>query len=138
MSTLSQTIMTSIEQLVDERINFKLREMQKEKDGTDPSQIIMASTKQLVNTHINQESRNMQKDMPDNDTTVNSNNDTEYLSIGDLSKLTGLQKATIYAKRSRRELPAYKFGRALRFKRSEVDAWIRSKQLTCIPPITTI
>ena len=101
-----QTMMTSIEQLVDERINLKIRELQKEMDAKD--------------------------------TIVNSNNDGEYLSIDDLSKLTGLQKATIYAKRSRRELPAYKFGRELRFKRSEVDAWIRSKQLTCLHPITSI
>ncbi len=55
-----------------------------------------------------------------------------YLTIIELCDLTGLKKATIYAKRSRRELPAYKFGRELRFKRSEVDAWINSKQLTCL------
>ncbi len=59
-------------------------------------------------------------------------NKSEYLSIEELSELTGLKKATIYAKRSRREIPAYKFGRELRFKRSEVDAWINSKQLTCL------
>ncbi len=55
-----------------------------------------------------------------------------YLTVDELCDLTGLKKATIYAKRSRRELPAYKFGRELRFKRSEVDAWISSKQLTCL------
>ncbi len=55
-----------------------------------------------------------------------------YLTIDELCDLTGLKKATIYAKRSRRELPAYKFGRELRFKRLEVDAWINSKQLTCL------
>lgn len=56
----------------------------------------------------------------------------EYLNVDELSELTGLKKATIYAKRSRRELPAYKFGRELRFRRSEVESWIRSKQLTCL------
>jgi len=55
-----------------------------------------------------------------------------YLTIDELSDLTGLKKATIYAKRSRREIPAYKFGRELRFKRSDVDAWMNSKQLTCL------
>ena len=55
-----------------------------------------------------------------------------YLTIDELCDLTGLKKATIYAKRSRRELPAYKFGRELRFKRSEVESWINSKQLTCL------
>ena len=62
----------------------------------------------------------------------NPEKQNEYLTIDELSDLTGLKKATIYAKRSRRELPAYKFGRELRFKRPEVDAWINSKQLTCL------
>ncbi len=57
---------------------------------------------------------------------------SEYLSVDELSTLTGLKKATIYAKRSRRELPAYKFGRELRFKRSEVEAWIQTKRQTCL------
>lgn len=60
------------------------------------------------------------------------NTENDYLTIEELCELTKLKKSTIYAKRSRRELPAYKFGRELRFKRSEVDAWIRSKQLTCL------
>ncbi len=55
-----------------------------------------------------------------------------YLTVDELSELTGLKKATIYAKRSRRELPAYKFGRELRFKRSEVEAWIQTKRQTCL------
>ena len=55
----------------------------------------------------------------------------DFLSIDELSELTGLKKATIYAKRSMREIPAYKFGRELRFKRSEVEDWINAKRLTC-------
>ncbi len=67
------------------------------------------------------------------ETTERKKSDNEtYLTINELAELTGLKRATIYAKRSRRELPAYKFGRELRFKRSEVDAWISSKQLTCL------
>ncbi len=58
--------------------------------------------------------------------------DSEYLSVDELSKLTGLKRATIYAKRSRRELPAYKFGRELRFRRSEIDDWMRTKRQTCL------
>jgi len=59
--------------------------------------------------------------------------ESEYLTVDELSKLTGLKKATIYAKRTNRELPAYKFGRELRFKRDEIETWIRSKKQTCIP-----
>ena len=58
--------------------------------------------------------------------------DSEYLSIEDLSELTGLKRATIYAKRSRREIPAYKFGRELRFKRSEINDWMQVKRQTCL------
>jgi excisionase family DNA binding protein len=54
----------------------------------------------------------------------------EFLSIDELCELTGLKKATIYAKRTKREIPAYKFGRELRFKRSEVEDWIDAKRLT--------
>jgi len=55
---------------------------------------------------------------------------SEYLSIDELSALTGLKRATIYAKRSRRELPAYRFGRELRFRRSEIEDWMRTKRQT--------
>lgn len=54
--------------------------------------------------------------------------ESEYLSVEELSELTGLKKATIYAKRSRRELPAYKFGRELRFKRNEIETWMNTKK----------
>ncbi len=55
-----------------------------------------------------------------------------YLTVDELCDLTGLKKATIYAKRCRRELPAYKFGRELRFRRSEIEAWMRTKRQTCL------
>ena len=59
--------------------------------------------------------------------------DTEtYLTIEELCELTKLKKSTIYAKRSRRELPAYRFGRELRFKRSEIDEWMQTKRQTCL------
>lgn len=54
--------------------------------------------------------------------------ESEYLSVNELSELTGLKKATIYAKRSRRELPAYRFGRELRFKREEIETWMMTRQ----------
>ena len=56
----------------------------------------------------------------------------EYLSVEELSKMTGLKKATIYAKRHRREIPAYKFGRELRFRHDEIDSWISGKRLLCL------
>ncbi len=55
-----------------------------------------------------------------------------YLTVDELSDLTGLKKATIYAKRSRRELPAYKFERDLRFRRSEIEDWMQTRRQMCL------
>jgi excisionase family DNA binding protein len=49
------------------------------------------------------------------------NTESDYLKIDELCELTKLKKSTIYAKRSRREIPAYIFGLELRFKRPEVE-----------------
>ncbi len=57
---------------------------------------------------------------------------SEYLSVDELSELTGLKRATIYAKRSRREIPAYKFGRELRFRRSEIEDWMQTRRQVCL------
>jgi excisionase family DNA binding protein len=51
-----------------------------------------------------------------------------YLTIDDISELTGLTKQTIYGQRSKRLIPAYKFGRELRFKKSEIMAWMESRK----------
>ncbi len=95
-----------------------------------------ASIEQLVDERINQKLRKLKQDLEYRESDDNGSNNNEYLSIEELSRLTGLRKATIYGKRSRREIPAYKFGRELRFKRSEVDTWIRSKKLTRLKSMT--
>ena len=66
------------------------------------------------------------------DKNISGRNESEYLSVDELSQITGLKRATIYAKRSRRELPAYKFGRELRFRRSEIEEWMQTKRQTCL------
>ena len=91
-----------------------------------------ASIEQLVDERINQKLRELKQDLETREMSQNGNKDEEYMSIEDLSRLTGLRKATIYGKRSRREIPAYKFGRELRFRKSEVDKWIKSKSLTSL------
>ena len=88
---------TAIEQLVDERISHKLRELQNRLEI------------------LERDSQNTPTD--------------EFLTLQDVCKITGLQKQTIYGLRSRREIPAYKFGSALRFKRSEIEEWMNSKKV---------
>ncbi len=92
----------------------------------------MTSIEQLVDDRINKKMKELQEKMDAEDDQKSHGNGDEYLSVDDLSKLTGLKRATIYAKRSRRELPAYKFGRELRFRRSEIDDWMRTKRQTCL------
>ena len=97
----------------------------------NPFDVMMAVFSQEMEDRIYERLRKRIDTTDKNDQELQEKQD-EYLSVDELSDLTGLKKATIYAKRSRRELPAYKFGRELRFKRSEVDAWINTKQLTCL------
>ncbi len=47
----------------------------------------------------------------------------EYLSIEELSEYLGIKKKTLYNKANRGEIPHFKFGRLVRFKKSDIDAW---------------
>lgn len=44
----------------------------------------------------------------------------DYCDIDEAECITGWTKATLYAKASRRQIPSYRIGRSLRFKRSEL------------------
>ena len=45
-----------------------------------------------------------------------------YLTINDLSAYLGIKPKTLYARV--KEIPHYKVGRLIRFKREDVDAWM--------------
>lgn len=47
-----------------------------------------------------------------------------YVGIGRAAEITGLAKPTIYTKVHRNEIPHNKLGSALRFRESELIAWI--------------
>ncbi len=97
----------------------------------NPIETLLASYSQEMEDRIICEVlKRLEKDRENQKRLKDQEND--YLTINELSELTGLKKATIYAKRSRRELPAYKFGRELRFRRSEIDDWMRTKRQTCL------
>ena len=53
----------------------------------------------------------------------------EFLSIGDLSEVLGIKKSTLYSLVENGELPHYKIGRLVRFKRNDVDAWMESHRV---------
>ena len=59
----------------------------------------------------------------------------EILNLEDTAKLTLLSKSTIYGLVSKRKIPFFKQGKILRFKRSELIAWIESGRKKTIAEI---
>jgi predicted DNA-binding transcriptional regulator AlpA len=52
----------------------------------------------------------------------------EWLDVNVVSEITGLAKGTLYNRNSKGgDVPvAYKFGQGLRFRRSDLDAWLEA------------
>jgi excisionase family DNA binding protein len=50
-----------------------------------------------------------------------------WLSVDEIAAYLGVKKDTIYAWRKERGLPTHKLGRLWKFRREEVDEWIRSR-----------
>ena len=48
-----------------------------------------------------------------------------WLSVEEIAAYLGVQRDTVYKWLTRRKLPAHKVGRLWKFKRAEVDAWVR-------------
>jgi excisionase family DNA binding protein len=52
----------------------------------------------------------------------------EILNIDELSEYLCIKKSNLYSKVERKEIPFYKIGHLVRFKRSDIDLWMeRSK-----------
>jgi excisionase family DNA binding protein len=52
----------------------------------------------------------------------------EFLSIKEVAEYLGVKPCTVYAWAEARMLPHYKFGRFVRFKKSEIDLWIKENK----------
>jgi hypothetical protein len=50
--------------------------------------------------------------------------DERWLSVDDVAAYLGIRRGTVYKWAERLGLPARKVGRLLKFKRSEIDAWV--------------
>jgi excisionase family DNA binding protein len=57
-------------------------------------------------------------------TSSESDAPNEILSIDEASLLTKLAKQTLYSLSSQRKIPAYKRGKRILFKRSELENWL--------------
>ncbi|PFG08819.1 MULTISPECIES: methylation-associated defense system helix-turn-helix domain-containing protein MAD1 [unclassified Marinobacter] len=51
-----------------------------------------------------------------------------WLSISEISQYLGVSSDTVYKWIERKSLPAHKIGRLWKFKKEEVDEWVRSGQ----------
>ena len=58
-----------------------------------------------------------------------------WLSVDEIAAYLGVQRDTIYKWIDRKQMPAHKAGRLWKFKRDEVDAWVRAGK-AAEPPTT--
>ncbi len=52
----------------------------------------------------------------------------EFLDVHDLAAYLSIKRSTAYAMVERGELPHYKIGRLIRFRRNDVDAWMEKQR----------
>ena len=48
----------------------------------------------------------------------------EFLNVDDLSEYLSIKKSTVYSLAESGDLPCFKIGRLIRFRRDEVETWI--------------
>ena len=56
-----------------------------------------------------------------------------FLSINELVQYLDMKKSSLYSKVERKEIPYYKIGRLVRFKKSDIDLWIEKFKSETIP-----
>lgn len=49
-----------------------------------------------------------------------------WLSVDDIAAYLGLKRDTVYRWISERNMPGHKFGRLWKFRKEEVDKWVKS------------
>jgi len=52
--------------------------------------------------------------------------DESYLSVEQIAAYLGVSKDTVYTWISAKAMPAHRLGRLWKFKREEVDGWVKS------------
>ncbi len=53
----------------------------------------------------------------------------EILTVSEVAEYLRINPQTVYRKAKAGEIPAVRIGRAIRFRRSELDAWLKSQEL---------
>ena len=58
----------------------------------------------------------------------------EFFNVDELSEYLGIKKSTLYRMVENGELPHYRIGRLIRFRRDDVDSWIERHRKEIIAP----
>ena len=53
----------------------------------------------------------------------------EILNIDELSEYLRIKKSSLYSKVEKKEIPYYKIGHLVRFKKSDIDAWMEGSKV---------
>lgn len=61
---------------------------------------------------------------------IQANSFTEVLNLAQAAEYVSLSKSAIYKKTSERNIPHFKQGKKLYFKRSELDAWLTELKIS--------
>jgi excisionase family DNA binding protein len=51
----------------------------------------------------------------------------KFLTVDEVAEYLSLSRATVYQWASEKRIPHYRMGRAIRFKRAEIEAWLLEK-----------
>lgn len=57
---------------------------------------------------------------------MNSVTEERWLSLEEIATYLGIKRDTVYKWISRKSMPAHKVGSLWKFKRNEIDEWVRS------------
>lgn len=59
----------------------------------------------------------------------------EFLNIKELSDYLNIRKSTLYLMVENKEIPFFRFGRLIRFKKQEIDDWVEGHRGESIDPV---
>jgi excisionase family DNA binding protein len=58
----------------------------------------------------------------------------EFLNIDELSIYLGIKKSTLYSQVEKKEIPHYRIGHLLRFRKTIIDSWIENLRTDPVKP----
>ncbi|MBI2481062.1 MAG: helix-turn-helix domain-containing protein [Planctomycetia bacterium] len=59
---------------------------------------------------------------------MNDVSSDRWLSVAEIAEYVGVKRYTVYKWIGRKQMPAHKVGRLWKFRKEEIDAWVRSGQ----------